>query len=59
MENGENLGVLNRDCTGDTPNSQNFTMYLSWYVALKPEYVAFSYLSTVNKGKGCALDADT
>ena len=29
MENGENLGVLNRDCTGDTPNSQNSTMYLS------------------------------
>ena len=29
MENGENLGGLNRDCIGGTPNSQNSTMYLS------------------------------
>ena len=25
---------------------------------MKPEYVPFSYLSKVTKGKGCALDAD-
>ena len=29
------------------------------HLTLKPEYVPFSYLSKVTKGKGCALDADT